>query len=723
VAKTVKKDSMRILFLLLSLLFVGTAIAQQVDYVVLAAVEAQGEFDLAARHLENHHHARLVRFQPGDLEPVRQALENMQPRYVALVMRPEQIDFAFQRRFLQLASEIDDDPFVDFAFGYITGIRGEEALALAKRGTDRLPKSGELTHTVVAGGVKRSVVRTQGFRLRDRMLDTLRIYTAGEDRFPETGRDRKFLAKQLPRVSGRDTLTFVGHGYPREVHGGPDYRDLKDLDLTGTVALNVACYTGTTHRYFDSDWQRRRITEEHVPFEESFCLTLLQKGVVGYTAYVCPRPAGPELDTDLVALIVDGMSLGTARRRDYDKTVLGYLGFGEERMVLREIKNNDPVPQNIDAVRDMMLEGATGGVLFGDPACVPFAGLKDEGPLKITIKEEPTSPGADGQFLVRAKAGVHGLYLQCSDPTARWESGMAMKVYTRIPLSDRLVRDVVIDRLAIDGKVQPTRVLWAIENDHGDRFLQLKVNFPRPKMARRGLALSLHVATTSDASLANNRGGEVQHSKQPGQPAARDPFAIAAKRSISGQAIDAALAASGALLQRNPDTEAKLVQLAKFGSEGFQAVCVLLEAGNSHWQSWRMLEATWHPGDEKYLIALASGDPLANYASWSVLEGLGVADTPQVRALLLNRLETEVDAGLYMATAKGLAHLDAKEAVSPIAARLLEYRESWGGVAPHLIRVLAVIGGQQARACLVTIAASKRDVLAKLARSALDGMK
>ena len=42
----------------------------------------------------------------------------------------------------------------------------------------------------------------------------------------------------------------------------------------------------------------RGVVEQHsVPPEESFCLALLRTGVVGYTAYVCPRPAGPELDT------------------------------------------------------------------------------------------------------------------------------------------------------------------------------------------------------------------------------------------------------------------------------------------------------------------------------------------------------------------------------------------------------------------------------------------
>ena len=43
--------------------------------------------------------------------------------------------------------------------------------------------------------------------------------------------------------------------------------------------------------------------------------TILRSGVLGYTAYTCPRPAGPELDTDMCAVMIEGLSLGDARRR------------------------------------------------------------------------------------------------------------------------------------------------------------------------------------------------------------------------------------------------------------------------------------------------------------------------------------------------------------------------------------------------------------------------
>jgi hypothetical protein len=79
-----------------------------------------------------------------------------------------------------------------------------------------------------------------------------------------------------------------------------------------------------------------------------------------------------------------------------------------------------------------------------------------------------------------------------------------------------------------------------------------------------------------------------------------------------------------------------------------------------------------------------------------VLEGLGAADTVEVRAYLQQRLRDEQDAGLYMATAAGLAHLGVREAIAPIAARVREFRNDWQGVEPHLVAALAEFGGAEA---------------------------
>ena len=99
----------------------------------------------------------------------------------------------------------------------------------------------------------------------------------------------------------------------------------------------------------------------------------------------------------------------------------------------------------------------------------------------------------------------------------------------------------------------------------------------------------------------------------------------------------------------------EMARLAGFGSEGFRAVCALIEVGPHHYRTVELLQLTYRPGDERHLLVLAKKDGLPNFASWSVLEGLGVADTDAVRTFLLDVLRHDDDAGEFMAAAKGLA--------------------------------------------------------------------
>jgi hypothetical protein len=675
--------------------------AQQVDYVVLASTAAGDPFDAAATALVEHHRAELVRFDPARLEPVRELLRRAQPRHVALVMPPEQVEFAFQRRFLQLATELDDDPFVDFAFGYITGRTGDEALALARRGIARRPEPVDGGVAEVIGGVDRSQVGTAVFNLRQQRLDQLQILSAGEQVFPTAGRDVEFLRAELPKLRGRDVVTFVGHGYPREVVGGPTFAELAGLALDGAVVLNVACYTGVTNRWYEDDWRAGLLRGREVSLDESFCLAVLRAGAVGYTAYLCPRPAGPELATDLAALVVDGMSLGACRRRDYDKTVLGFLGFGESRLQLEPVVDGAGLAAVREAVRDIMLEAATGGVLFGDPACVPFVPREGQNPVTITTELQQDT------IVVKARATVHGLYQHCSDPTAEWGKTMAMRVHARLPLGERHVTDLVVDEVRIGTKVQPSRVLWAIESDHGERFVQLKINFPRPDPIVPGfLRLSARLLTTADPALGKAFGGEVRRRMVASKDvASREllPFLLerATAREVSREVMQHALDASADLLEGRG--QPRIESFAARGSEGFRAVCAMLEVGHSHVHTPRLLQLTWRPGDERHLLALASGPDLPNYAMWVVLRGLGFADTAEVRSYLLQRLSQEQDAGCHMSIAQALAQLGVREAIAPIAARVQRFERDWEGVMPYLIEALAQLGGDEAIAALEVI--------------------
>src|SRR5688500_12116275 len=96
--------------------------------------------------------AAVVPYETGKIGAARNELLRLLPEFVIVVTRPERIDVNVHFELLETAASLDADPFVDFAFGYVTGATPEEALAFARRILAVGAKSGALPKTVVEFG-------------------------------------------------------------------------------------------------------------------------------------------------------------------------------------------------------------------------------------------------------------------------------------------------------------------------------------------------------------------------------------------------------------------------------------------------------------------------------------------------------------------------------------------------------------------------------------------
>lgn len=668
-------------------------------YVVLDGVGRGDAYAGAVDLLVDRRAAIALPLNPDTLEPVRTALRQLLPEFVAIVLRPEQIDFELARRFLQMATEIDEDPFVDFSYGFVTGATGAQAVALLERSFTAERESRPLSIGELAvSGMRESVRSNAPLPLRRTRIPRLAGNLAGGDAGDHEHRDEAFLRAFLPDLAGHSALIFSGHGTPRHVVCGPDYSDLDDLDLYPAVVLNVACLTGVTHAWWEEDWRSRVLRRRTIPTAESFALAALRSGAIGYIAYVSDRPAGPELYTDLTAMLGDGAALGEARRRDYDKVVLGYLGYGDQRLHLAPLIDGAAIESARDAVRDIMLEAATGGVLFGDPAARPFARRPQDSPVAVEAEN------AGDHVLVHVHVDAHHLFYHCSDQTTVWKrQEMAMRIHHRLPLGDRSVKSVTVRDARRGAAPMPTRLVWAVEQDGGRGFVQLKALFPRDY--RDDVELTFDVETTSDASQAQTLFAAPPLETPPPRaptPAQREELTaqLCQRYRVSAKALAAARDATQAAIDGASTATRTLAELREFGSEGYRALCVCIETGVHNAFTWRLLQATWQRGDEDLLLELARRPPLPDYGSWAVLQGLGVSDTPAVRACLLERLETEEDPGLFMSAALGLALLRERAAVEPIVRRALRFENGWSGVEPQLLGALVQIQGKEATAHL-----------------------
>jgi len=227
---------------------------------------------------------------------------------------------------------------------------------------------------------------------------------------------------------------------------------------------------------------------------------LLRTGVIGYVAYVCERPAGPELFSDVSALMSEGMSLGDVRRRDYDKLVLGYLGYGASKMELKPIADGQKIEPPKDIAHDILLELGTGGILFGDPALVPFKGNSNGAPVAVKLAHDEIKK----RLTVVAEISAEHLGYFCSEPTATWDgrAGEAMKVYAKVPLPAGYVSDAGIQRCELGNIALKSRLVWAVEEDHGHRFIHLKSIFPRPQLFLGAVRAQFRIQLTDDRAQA-----------------------------------------------------------------------------------------------------------------------------------------------------------------------------------------------------------------------------
>lgn len=106
----------------------------ETDYAVVAstATLANPAWSNVVQALCQKHHAALV-CTAGSPAGATDGLSKFQPRYVAFVARPEELDVQFVREIHLMSRAMDADPFADFYWGIITGYSANDALRIVRR--------------------------------------------------------------------------------------------------------------------------------------------------------------------------------------------------------------------------------------------------------------------------------------------------------------------------------------------------------------------------------------------------------------------------------------------------------------------------------------------------------------------------------------------------------------------------------------------------------------
>jgi hypothetical protein len=352
-------------------------------YVVLTTARPGQPYYEVARKLAEHRKSEvIVSFRPGSVKLAVGALKQFEPDTVAVVLQREDLDINLVHAFLTASTTLDDDPFVDFAYGFLTAGDAGKAMTFLDnilRSENIMEKPRRVTHAGILSG---DGPWERSFAQRFKTSDTLG-FEHWSLHIVDTDPDREaFLDENIGMLEGNSLLFLTGHGSPLGVADGYSGRQIvrANLDLFPAVVVCCACYTGTVHTAYRqrSGYTIKQVVDE----DDSFALAILHGGATGYYAGVGSWHGLLAMETrDMVYRL--GLPCGETARRMYNRIVLarGKQPFEFDRMEVGAPADEERGNRRVLTASSM--------VFFGDPALQPF-GPERDGPFRLgwELKDE-----------------------------------------------------------------------------------------------------------------------------------------------------------------------------------------------------------------------------------------------------------------------------------------------------------------------------------------------
>lgn len=387
----------------------------QTEYVIVTSVTDTNDlyYD-AAEILRDYRSAQVITFNPNDVNALLPVLTTLAPRYVAVVIRPEELHINFVRQFLMMSTLLDADPFSDFSYGYITGATGQDAIDFVNN-IIYAESQNIQSYPLHVGGFAASSLNFIYTSPGDYM--TYLSPASYHSMYLETndsGIGNTYFNANTASLQNKKILDIGHNGDPHMIwlfEGGntdpvppvwlfdsakiedPAYArvgissyDIAPLNLYPAVVFNGACHSGETKKvmvegdiaatFGDTEWLTKFYTMSDT---FSFSLALLKTGITGYFAPCGANNANDQSEDVYHAFLYDE-PLGDTHKRSIDGVVMGFLG---NRPLLKLYVLDDPgygcdvLPSGTFDPDDYsgacyMLGGKANRIYFGDPMYNPF---------------------------------------------------------------------------------------------------------------------------------------------------------------------------------------------------------------------------------------------------------------------------------------------------------------------------------------------------------------
>jgi hypothetical protein len=303
--------------------------------------------------------AAVITFPEGRIGAAKRELSKELPEFAIVVTKPDHLDVNVHFELLETLAALDDDPFVDVAFGYVTGATLDEAKAFVERILTLESKKDALPEKLVDfGPIAQGPAQFSG-PTTDALTKGWKKWTAYHTAVGE------MLAKKQ-WLTGAGILHAGGHGMPCGIDQGLQGADLRreKIDLAPALYFSGPCYCGVTSGWFAAG--NGGVERKTVAPQESFALAAIAQGVSALFAGFDPD-RGETCSQEIEHLLEHGDALGHASKESFDGVVVARR---EDKLQLFRYEVGKPMPHK-DLV-DTMTGGGACRALFGDPSWRPL---------------------------------------------------------------------------------------------------------------------------------------------------------------------------------------------------------------------------------------------------------------------------------------------------------------------------------------------------------------
>jgi uncharacterized membrane protein len=393
----------------------GRAGGSDGGYAILTTAAESDSFYSVVLALHDYRGGDIIHFDPEDLGSLLALLKDASPRYAAVVLPAVELTQNFARKFLMMSTCVDDDPFCDFSFGYITGGTAQDALNFVNNikkaeamGVQQFPLN------ITSVGISNGNFFFQYAYGYEKYLNPscTGIYLNGS----EDGGGLSFFDSKKQYLANSKLIEMSGHGDPHRLvmfdldkldppvwpydpsevekpsnaRNGLSSYNISALNLFPAVVFNGACYGGTPKvvkvdsmlKYtFGDTGGKIRFYEMSDDF--SLALSVLKSNATGYFASIGPDH-GSQNSLDIYNCFRTNAPLGDVHRDAINELVMGFMGNRPSLKTYQEGEVDNSYEDQVFASgtfdpadwqwgSKVMLVNRANRIYFGDPLYNPYA--------------------------------------------------------------------------------------------------------------------------------------------------------------------------------------------------------------------------------------------------------------------------------------------------------------------------------------------------------------